>query len=182
MTHIAPPANSRECSSCGIQLNADGTVDELDYDDPQGHYANCSKGDPCICGATEPKDETSAAHWRTPFSAQNVAFSCSEACGDIIESARDEHGVLTLLSVNGLRKHCPSCKVGLNPDGTVKGTKQDVHRSDCTARFVAVGTHTDCSRIDFASHHNHYGPARDDRAQRQAMAGKRIAWKIETIA
>lgn len=181
MTHIAPPANPNECSDCGVQLNADGTVDELDYDEPQGHYANCSKGDPCICGATEPKDDGSAIHWDRPTGSRSIAFSCSEACGDRIEAARGINGLLLLVSVNRLRKHCPSCLIGLDADGTVKGGEQDVHRPGCTTQFVVRGVHTDGSRVDWASHHGHYGPARDDRAQRQAMAGKRITWTIETI-
>lgn len=31
----------KECLSCGVQLNSDGSVDALPEDENQGHYADC---------------------------------------------------------------------------------------------------------------------------------------------
>lgn len=78
---------------------------------------------------------------------------------------------------------CLSCGVPLNADGTVDAlnSESDSHFVDCIAQFVVRGVHADGSRVEWTNHHRHYGPARDERAQRQAMAGKRIAWTIETI-
>jgi hypothetical protein len=174
----------KECPTCGVQLNLDGTVDELDPSEPAGHYANCDQLEPCICGETTPQDDESGVHYYSEHSDEIVAFACSRACSELIESVRDDWGILTRLSVNELlRRHCPSCWVGLDLDGTVKGGARDVHRPGCTARFAITGTPAEPGNdLLVMRRFNHYGPARDERAQRQAMAGKRIAWRIETIA
>lgn len=184
MTHDAPPAitEPNQCPTCGVQLNLDGTVDELDYEDPQGHYANCDQLEPCICGNTEVQDDESGVHYFSEHSAEIVGFSCSRACSEQIESARDDWGILTRLSVNEMRKHCPSCHVGLDADGTVKGGKRDVHRPSCTAHFLVVGRSRRNDLIISSYSFNRYGMARDDQSQRQAMSGRRVAWVIETIS
>lgn len=93
------PEEQSHCTTCGIALNADGTVDELDPLDPTGHYASCDQTDPCVCG----NKHTEIVHWNTAHGDQIVAMSCSDACSERIESRRDTWGILTLLSVNDLR-------------------------------------------------------------------------------